>query len=499
MRRTAAITCGGRKSACGALLLWVLLCRPAGALVSTNVPLDHWSYAAVEKLADYGLIDSSMLTVKPLSRVEMARHVAAALYTREGTPDAPAILESILERLTDEFREELVLLGVLDGSYDDSSIKPVEDLYVAYLYARNEPDLENVRGDEFRRGSNVRAGFASRAKLFDTAAFYVRPEYAYSSPRDDVDLIEVYGKVMVGPFEVEAGKDSLWWGPGHHGSLLLSNNAPPLRMVKLSNPEPLPLPWFLRALGPFKGQWFLAELEEDRDFPHVKLTGLRLNLKPHPLVELGASRVVMLGGEGAPSVPWYKYATSLLTIGAEEAESNQLAGLDGSLLLPLPDRVPLRTIKLYGDFYGEDEASGAPSKWSYLVGASFNDILRTGRTDLRVEYVDTYPVAYTHSLYTSGYTYEGRVLGHHVGPDARDLFVQLSHYLRSDLVVDLAYDRQTHTPRGNAERIENFLESGLTVFPSRDWWIRAGYRFENRDDWGNDNNHIAYVELARRF
>jgi hypothetical protein len=484
-RWTAAITSGGRKSACGALLLWVSLCRPAGALVSTNVPLDHWSYAAVEKLADYGLIEGSMLGLKPFSRVEMARHIAAALYTLEGMPDAPAILQAILERLTDEFREELVLLGVLDGSYGDSSLKPVENPYVAYLYGKDKPDLENVRGDEFQQGSNVRAGFASRMKFFDTAAFYLHPEYAYASPRDDVDLIEVYGKVMVGPFEVEAGKDSLWWGPGYHGSLLMSNNAQPFTMIKLSTAA-LAASWFLRAAGPFKAEWFLAGWE-DQDFRR-QTDGPALNLKPLPLVELGASRVIMLGGEGAPSVSCYDYFESLVTGGEEETQSNQLAGVDGALLLPLPNGMPLRSVKLYADCYGEDEAAGTPSKWSYLAGVRLNDLLRTGRTDLRIEYVDTHPVAYTHHLYTSGYTYKGRTLGHHVGPDARDLFVQLSHYLQSDLVVDLAYDRQIHIREGDTERIENILESHLTVFPSREWWITVGYRFET-GMIGNDNNH----------
>jgi len=37
--------------------------------VSTNVPLDHWSYGAIEKLADYGLIDSAMPGTKPFSRI----------------------------------------------------------------------------------------------------------------------------------------------------------------------------------------------------------------------------------------------------------------------------------------------------------------------------------------------------------------------------------------------------------------------------------------------
>jgi len=481
--------------------LWAaLITRPAAALVSTNVPLDHWSYEAVEKLANYGLIDSSMLTVKPISRVEMARHIGQALYGLDRMKDPPEILESILERLKEEFRDELILIDILDGPYSDSSLKPIEDPYVRYLYARDRPDLENRRGDVFQQGSNYRAGFASRGRLFDRVAFYLHPEYVDSSQNDGaVDLIEGYGKVMVGPFEIEAGKDSLWWGPGRHGSIIMSNNAQPLTMVKLTNPQPLRLPWIFRGLGPFKAQWFLTRLEEDRDVPEAKLSGLRLNIKPLPLFELGVSRVMMFAGEGVPRVSCLDYAEMMASISAEQAENNQLAGLDASFLIPLGDNMPLRSVRLYSESTGEDEASGAPSKWSHLLGLQLNDILRTGRTDLRLEYADAHPVLYRHYLYTSGYTYEGRVLGHHVGPDARDIFIQLSHYLRADVIVDLSYDRQIHNIPGDAEQMENLLECNLTLFPSPDWRIKTGYRYENRDDRGGDDNHVVQLELVRRF
>lgn len=492
-----------RRSAVSLLLL-ALTTPPVWALVSTNVPLGHWSYGAVEKLADYGLIDSSMLTIKPLSRVEMARHIAQAMYTLDAMENPPAILLAIVERLKEEFREELILIGILDGSYGGSSIKPVEDPYVAYLYARHRPDLENMRGDVFGQGSNFRAGFASRMKLFDTAAFYVHPEYAYS-PRidDDVDLIEAYGKVMVGWLEVEAGQDSLRWGPGAHGAILISDNVRPLKMVKLSNPQPLQLPWILRYLGPFKGEWFLAELEEDRDVPEAKLSGVRVNIKPLPLVELGASRVVMFGGHGMPHVDLFDYA-KLFVAWEEQPADNQLAGFDFSVLLPLPEAVPLRAVKLYGDLAGEDAANGLPSKWGKLWGLQLSDILRTGRTDLRIEYANDhvvgYPnVFYTHSIYSSGYTYEGRIIGHHMGTDSSDLFVQLSHYLTADMVVALAYDREVHSLSADTQPAENIFEGSLLLFPSRDWWIRAGYRYEKGEEGGEDENHIFHVELVRRF
>ncbi|RPJ39507.1 MAG: capsule assembly Wzi family protein [Planctomycetaceae bacterium] len=487
----------GMQRIVASLLLLTVLASLCPALVSTNVPLDHWSYTAVDKLADYALIDSAMLTTRPISRIEMARHIGQAMHRLEKEKNPPAVLLSILDRLQKEFEGELILIGVLEGSSAGTYVKPVEDPYMKYLYARREPDIENVRGDVFRRGSNYRTGFASRGTFFDLFAFYLHPEYIDSSEEDaDVDLIEGYGKAMAGPIEFELGKDSLWWGPGRHGSILMSNNAAPLTMIKVTNPQPIQLPWIFRAFGPFRMQWFLAELEEDRDFPEARFSGIRLNIKPHPSVELGASRVMQSGGRGMPRVDVSDYARMFLAR-TEQEENNQIAGFDASVLIPLGDNPLLRSFKFYGDTAGEDEAAGWPSKWSFLLGLQLNDILRTGRTDLRFEYADTHQFLYEHSVYTSGYTYEDRVMGHHVGPDARDLFVQLSHYLMDDLLVDVAFDWQTFGTSTADQSRMNILECNLTYFPSSDWQVRAGYRYETGDR--DEDNHIFQIQLIREF
>ena len=481
------------------VILVALAAPPSQALVSTNVPLGHWSYEAVDKLTSYGLIDSAMLTVRPLARVEMARHVAQAMEGIQGMEDPPQILESIIKRLAEEFKGELMLMGVLDGWYGESFVKPVEDPYIRYVYAEDPTGLENTRGDVFQRGSNYRAGFATRARLFGRVAFYLHPEYVDSSEIDgDVELIEGYGKGMVGPIEIEVGKDSLWWGPGHHGSLLMSNNAQPLTMVKITNPQPLQLPWIFRSLGPFKGEWFLAELEEDRDVPEARLSGVRINMRPHPQLELGASRVVMFGGRGVPRVDCLDYFKTFFA-SSEQQENNQLAGFDASFLQPLGDGMPLRSVKLYADGAGEDEANLFPSKWGYLVGVQFNDLLRTGRTDLRVEYADTHAVFYRHNLYTSGYTYEDRVIGHHAGTDSRDLFVQLSHYLTDRMVVEFGFDREAHNRSGGTQATTDIYGCDLTAFPSPNWQVGISYRFEQRRYRRDHENHIIQLGLIRRF
>ncbi len=478
--------------------------------MSTNVPLDHWSYNAVDKLANYGLIDSAMLTTRPICRFEMARHILQAMHDLGDMDDAPPILVTMIDRLKQEFKGELIQLGVIDGMYGDSFIKPVEDPYVSYLYSKNKPDLENRRGDVFEQGSNYRVGFASRGRISDFAAFYVHPEYGGALSESDrgFDLVKGYGKLMAGPLEVEVGKDSLWWGPGYRGSILLSNNVEPFTMIKITNPQPILLPWVLRHLGPIRTEWFLTQLEEDRYIPNAKLSGVRVNFKPLPWIELGASRIIMFGGRGVPDVGVIDYAKMFFAT-SEQAENNQLGGGDASILIPLVDlpwlrRLPLRSVKLYVDGAGEDEAGGIPSNWGALYGLQLNDLLKTGRTDFRIEYaenhVDGKPnVFYTHGLYQSGYTYKGRIIGHYMETDSRQVFLHLSHYLTADLLVNLMYDRQTHDLSAESRLQANVFECDLTCFRWPHWRIEVGYRYENIDELLGGDNHIFQTHVIRRF
>ncbi len=492
------------------VILVMVVAIPGLALVSTNVPLDHWSYPALEKLANYGLIDSAMLTIKPISRVEMARHIGRAMASLDDMHDPPSVLRRIVQRLRKEFKGDLILIGAIDDTFTESFVKPVEDPYIRYLHAERKPDLENMQGDTFEAGSNYRAGFATRIKLRDRVAFYLHPEYRLSSNDHDnhVRLVEGYSKVQAGPLEVQTGKDSLWWGPGYRGSILMSNNARPLTMVKVTNPQPVQLPWILRRLGPFRAQWFLTELDDDRVVSDAKLSGVRVNFKPLAVWEVGFSRVFMFAGQGVPSVDLLDYAR-LLTATRNQEEDNQIAGFDTSLLLPLADipygrYLPLRSVKLYVDAAGEDEAGGIPSNWGALGGIQLNDLLKTGRTDFRMEYADNHvagkpDVFYNHSVYQSGYTYEGRVIGHFMGTDSRNVFLQLSHYLTDDVLVDVSYDRLTGDLSSDDQPSLEILRCDVTTFAWPGWQVSAGYRYEDGKDLEDSDNHIFQIQLLKDF
>jgi outer membrane receptor protein involved in Fe transport len=208
----------------------------------------------------------------------------------------------------------------------------------------------------------------------------------------------------------------------------------------------------------------------------------------------------LFDGSGRPGVGLIDYIGMFIPQ-AEQSGNNQLAGFDVSFFVPLNESAPARSVRLYVDGAGEDEAGFLPSKWGWLFGLQISDLLKTGRTDLRVEYANNhvpgYPnVFYTHNLYE--YSYKGRVIGHHMGTDADDLFVQVSHYLTEDVVLDLTYDRQVQEPSSKPHQTVNQFGLDLTVFVSKDWQLETGYRYDNEETTANDN-HIFQIYLIRKF
>jgi hypothetical protein len=100
-------------------------------------------------------------------------------------------------------------------------------------------------------------------------------------------------------------------------------------------------------------------------------------------------------------------------------------------------------LQLYGEWGGEDEAGWLPARAAYLAGL-YIPLLGSGM-DLRVEYADvTNQNWYSHGIYSSGYTYKGRILGHHVGGGGRDTFVEVGIMRgnRLDGSISLDYEQR---------------------------------------------------------
>lgn len=457
-----------RLSKCLVILLAFFISTGKGHAASTHVPVGSWVYPALEKLESEGLLASGILTSRPISRAEAARLIKEA---ESGQPSAAA--SRVIQKLKKEFAS--------DEASSITYFRPFEEARFKYLYADGTPHLLNLnnKGDIIGNGSNFRAGLSSSAGI-GALAFYLNPEIRYpegpTTEDAEVVLVEGYGSLNLWNIELTAGRQSLWWGPGFHGALLLSDNTRPFDLIKLTNPKPATLPWIFRYIGPIKLTGFVTRLEEDRDFANPYLAGIRLDLKPHSSVNIGIARVAMFGGAGRhvdAGVIW-----DVITAGNENVEGepgNQLGSIDLKIVLPFK----LQKVVIYGELGGEDEAGNLPSRVAYLAGAYLPGVLGFERLDLRVEYGQTYigkypGIWYTHHVYTTGYTYDGRIIGHHMGTDARDLF------------ISAAYE----SPYGDFEALIDVESSGRAV------------KSKNRSaaiSWSRHLNEAAEVSLGYYF
>ena len=144
---------------------------------SVDVPVRHWSYDAVEKLAIIGLCDIADIGVKPVSRIKMAHIVKSAIeksddYELDFEWAEQEYLETLLYNLIDEFREELVTIGVEIAAVKDSGperyVFRAPELDIEKVYAKLDKDrvlFENKDGWKLKDGFNIRARLTSWAKI----------------------------------------------------------------------------------------------------------------------------------------------------------------------------------------------------------------------------------------------------------------------------------------------------------------------------------------------
>lgn len=513
---------------------------PAAAGDRTNIPLKNWggfsvvrdaAYDDLERLATAGLADRVLLSTKPLSRIEAARIVARAIETirrdAEGVYNTRRDLEPVLDRLKDEFQTELASLGV---NREDASARAagamsftlVDRAQVFAGYASRDLRLVNSQGLKFQHGANGGTTFESRMQIGDYLTFYLQPWLHENEQFGAARLQTGYAKLTLFNVELLVGRDSLWWGPALHGSLIMSNNGPPLDQVRLGSAEPFLLPLLGQWLGPMKLLAFFAELEERRDYKNATLFGTRGTLAPSSFLELGISRIVQFGGDVKPRLDAGDYPRALFNPSAGDDpvrgakyRANNVFAVDADLRLRNVDKylLPSRDLRLYGEFAWDDTCCNSNFVPKYaassgLVGAQLIGLFGVDGLESRVEWVRTSSLSFTHSQFYRGYWTRGSVISDFVGADGEDYFARLTQRFSRDLMVGAEIDRAIigNTLRGFTGPTER--RTGGAVDVSYRFWEKyslfAQYQLmhvDNRDFRSGDNgfDHLVRLEVTRPF
>ncbi|MBI3804146.1 MAG: hypothetical protein HY282_10340 [Nitrospirae bacterium] len=306
---------------------------------------------------------------------------------------------------------------------------------------------ENHFGEEWHDGLNVETSLWSRLSFGDHLSLVAEPVFVTPRKGSDLYIRQGYLRLVLSNIALKVGRDSLWWGPGRHGALLLSNNAFPFDLVQVGTASPFSLPGFLSQLGRFEFDGFLTRLEAHRDFPHARLAGLRLVYHPREEIAIGFSRITMFGGDGRPGLTLVDFGRLYLNKPNESGkfEVNELAGIDLRLRPPIDRFLPGHFIELYGEYGGEDESNFIPTKRGILAGLEWRYQARRLILEYASNHDPGFPdVWYHHSTYTSGYTFHGQIIGHHMGSDADDFYFRLASPLIERWSGGVDFERERH-------------------------------------------------------
>ncbi len=353
----------------------------------------------------------------------------------------------------------------------------------------------------------MRTSVRTWGKIEDIVAFAAEPAYYHNRDADDTTFDEAYFTFSVKNFSVSVGRQSLWWGAGFHGNLLLTDNAAPLDMVKIGTWQPLSLP---KIDADVSVVYFLAKLKRNRIVSEAKLHGVRFSLALQKNIVVSASRLVMMGGDRGGRALGIDDLVKSMVDGnyntQREQNNNQMTGFDFVYRMPqLPPNPIFQNLLFYGEAAFDGEEDSGFSNPATLFGIYTVDILRHMGLSLRMEYASTDSNAahewYTHNLYGTGWTHKGHMLGHHMGGDADDLYIALGKDGLWEGKVDmrLDYDKERRgISSANTERRERF-GIHFSFFRTEIVQCELGYIFEHIENYSNQpkrdvNNHI--VELV---
>jgi len=323
---------------------------------------------------------------------------------------------------------------------------------VAAALARVRAHVQDPQSSGATFGADVRGGHPGLWRDFDTLARedgevtaefdYAKEHYsvgivatAVASPADSHEfrLDGSQATAQLGNWLLLAHELDRWWGPGHQGSLILSNNARPMPtlMVERAEAREFETRW-LSWLGPWRMSFGLSQMEGGRqDINKAFFMAWRVVIMPTYKVEIGFSRTAQFCGqelECNPSV--FKnmligHDNIGINVSKKDEPGNQMAGFDLRWNSPLGEF----PYAIYGQYIGEDVSQYVPAKFLSQLGTEvwhptagggiLQGFLEWSNTECTGKHGTVKICAYNQGKFdVEGYRYLGRTMGYTADRDA---------------------------------------------------------------------------------
>ena len=400
------------------------------------IPLNNPIYFEIDRLRSLGYLESLVSLTKPYNTDELKE----ALSTIESDIWAKKVAELMQEI------ERYETTGVLDTSLN-------------FYYATEETQFRNSEGLALGKEES---GFEIQTRLQYLSdngfSFVATPSFRNTLDEDNIFLKDTYLQYSIYNINLTIGRQSLWWGPGKHGTLLLSNNAKPIDMIRLSNDKAIKSGSFSFDYDILFGR--LAEHNEivnpdgSIGSGYPKMFAMQLSMAYTPYFQASAYRTAIFGGADRPegmSTIW----DVIFPFNGVENDLNQPGDQKGGFTAKISVPNDVQPFDIYGEAAGEDEASNWPSKWSYIAGMDLVDLANTKGLNLNFEYLkmDESDVWYRHHIYKEGYTNDGFIIGHAHGGIGDQLDIELTYQPGMVATYSGGYRRETFADDASADTL----------------------------------------------
>jgi hypothetical protein len=341
----------------------------------------------------------------------------------------------------------------------------------------------------------------------------------------NIPLISIVDEFEIPEIQWQIGREEIFWGPAHSGSLILSDRAAPLNMISYSGN--FNLEQIADGLGQLHFTKLFSYLDENR-----LLFGQRFEYSPDTPWRVALSETAIaaqdcgIGYFNPLPFPLANYLIQQIysnfpSLSEKENNINYNIGLDGQYLFD-------NGVKIYGEvmfddfiFYQKDNPF--PGRYGFTLGNYIPNIFQDYQTDLVLEYTRINNYVYYPRTEWQYYLYQGEYLGHPLGPDADQFILEINHQLNEDTLLQFAYIHQRHGEgqkgiplpvdpvvanenrflSGIIEKSDNF-QASLTYDLSEDWQVSVSGSFQNiynEDNQLNQNNQnlTLTVELNLEF